>query len=249
MSTIRRDFGLVSLNSILYAMGGWNNGGVLNSVETYDTQTNRWKSVSSMNILRDYFDAAVISNTIYVCGGYNDNYFKSCEYYSQNIDKWYLTTPMSIERQSLGLVSLGEGFLYAIGGVNRNGYLNSMEMFDTKTKQWIPKASMIYKRGHYGSASFMDKIYVCGGYGNSDGKSCESYDPQTNQWTPIASMKNQRSHFKLIAFDDNLYALGGYADADGTRFNSVELYDHYTNQWYYTTSLPHIVTNYAITVL
>ncbi|XP_054160939.1 kelch-like protein 17 [Oppia nitens] len=245
MSTTRSDFGLVSLDSKLYAMGGYNSKARDNSVETYDTQTNTWKSVSSMNILRNEFDSAVISNTIYVCGGGNDKYFKSCEYYSLNINKWHLTTPMNVERCGLGLVS-HEGFLYAIGGRNGNGYLNSMEMFDTKTKRWIPKGNMEYQRVFFGSVSFTGKIYVCGGYSNTDEKTCETYDPKTNQWTPIASMKTIRSSFKLIAFDENLYALGGYSYTDNVYIDSVEVYDRYSNEWYYTTLLPKKMKSFRI---
>ncbi|XP_054160938.1 uncharacterized protein LOC128958993 [Oppia nitens] len=250
MSIIREDFGLVSMDSKLYAIGGYDSKSRVNSLEVYDTQTNTWKLVSSMNLLRNELDSAIVNNTIYVCGGLGDyKIFKSCEYYSPNIDKWQSTTAMNVERYGLGLVSIGDRFLYAIGGRNGNGYLNSMEMFDTKSKQWIPKENMIYQRQDFGSVSFMGKIYVCGGWGTSDGKSCETYDPQTNQWKPIASMKTQRANFKLIAIDENLYALGGYSSTDQVYTDSVEIYDHNSNQWSYTTLLPHKMRSFGILLL
>ncbi|XP_054161302.1 kelch-like protein diablo [Oppia nitens] len=92
---------------------------------------------------------------------------------------------MSQERHGLSLVA-HNGFIYAIGGIIKdNSILNTMERYDTKTQQWQPMANMTNNRCYFGSASFMGKIYVCGGYGNSNYKSCETYDPNTNQWTPI----------------------------------------------------------------
>ncbi|XP_054161299.1 kelch-like protein 5 [Oppia nitens] len=208
MSTPRVEFSLISMDSKLYAIGGCNGKNNLNSVETYDTQTNQWKSIASMSIIRSGHDATVLENTIYVCCGYNDNTIKSCEYYSQNNKEWSFVTPMSHKRNGLALVA-HNGFIYAIGGNNGKEYLNTMERYDTKTQQWQPMANMTNTRGYFGSASFMGKIYVCGGEGNSDGKSCETYDPKTNQWTQIASMLLERAGFKLIAFNNKLYALGG----------------------------------------
>ncbi|XP_054160419.1 kelch-like protein 18 [Oppia nitens] len=158
MTTKREDFGLVSNDSKLYAIGGYN-GQITNSVEAYDIKTNTWKLVSSMNLLRYKFDAVLANNHIYVCGGYNGEILKSCEYYSDISNKWYFTKPMTIERDSLALVS-HDGLIYAMGGYNENGYLNSMEMFDTTTVHWTFKANMTSTRGNFGSASFMGKIYI-----------------------------------------------------------------------------------------
>ncbi|XP_054167784.1 kelch-like protein 18 [Oppia nitens] len=72
MSTKREDYGLVAYsNSRLYAMGGWTGAGELNSVELYDTLANQWQPVKPMITARREFDAAVIDNSIYVCGGYD----------------------------------------------------------------------------------------------------------------------------------------------------------------------------------
>ncbi|XP_054161294.1 kelch-like protein diablo [Oppia nitens] len=250
MSTPRDDFSLVSIDSKLYAIGGSNNGKHFNSVETYDQQTNQWKSIASMNIIRHYHDAAVLDNTIYVCGGDNGSTdLKSCEYYYKAIDEWHFATAMSTIRRGLALVA-HDGYLYAIWGKNGlfGEYVNTMERYDTVSQQWQPMGNMKYTRGYFGSASFLDKIYVCGGSGNSDWKSCETYDPLTNQWTPIASMQLDRNDFKLIAFDHKLYALGGQT-TDGQLTDTVEIYDYKSNQWSYTTSLPKKLQMFGASVI
>ncbi|XP_054158201.1 kelch-like protein 17 [Oppia nitens] len=236
MSTKRQVFSLISIDSKLYAIGGWD-GNYLNSVETYDTQTNQWKPIASMNQLRGYNDATVIDNTIYICGGRNNNISKSCEYYLPNTDEWSFTTPMIEERYGLALVS-HDGLMYAIGGKSGNEIVDTMERLDTTTQQWQPMKHMRYPRYLFGSASFMGKIYVCGGVGYNDWKSCETYDPKTNKWTVIAPMLSTRYQFKLIAFNDKLYALGGYTNVIDGVIDTVETYDYKLNQWSYTTSLP-----------
>ncbi|XP_054160934.1 kelch-like protein 17 [Oppia nitens] len=241
MSTPRVDFSFVSLDSKLYAIGGLNDYGALNSVETYNKTTNTWKPVSSMNLPRFVFSAAIVNNSIYVCGGYNGtNNLKSCEYYSSNQDKWFNTTSMTIERQGLSMV-LHDGFIYAIGGyiinntdTTNNNYTNLVEKFDTKSKQWSPNtANMQLSRQNPGSVSFRGKLYVCGGEGtNGDEKSCETYDPKTNKWSTIASMNDKRSNFNLLVNDNNLYALGSSV----LRFiDTAELYDYIEDKWVYTT--------------
>ncbi|XP_054161306.1 kelch-like protein 5, partial [Oppia nitens] len=244
--TTKRDlFSLISYDSKLYAIGGYN-GKTLNSIETYDTLTNKWQSIAPMNIIRHQHDATVIQNTIYVCGGLNGNVFKTCEYYSLTTNEWHFAQPMATERRCLELVA-NDGFIYAIGGHNGKEYLNTMERYDIKTQQWQPMGYMRYARGYFGSALFMGKLYVCGGLGNTDQKSCESYDPKANQWTPIASMLLDRHYFKLIAFNEKLYALGGQGK-DGKPTETVEVYDYKSNQWYYTTSLPKKIYAFGATV-
>ncbi|XP_054167782.1 kelch-like protein 5 [Oppia nitens] len=246
MSTVRANYGLVSYENQLYAIGGLIDTKTLNTVEKYNQQTNQWQSVASLKITSGFTGTAVLNDTIYVCGGFNDidNYLNVCEYYSANImDKWFTTTThMLTNRSALELVahssssSTGDGgYLYAIGGANDTGAQNIMERYDPVAKQWQPMANMQSSRYYFGSASFLGKIYVCGGLGSSDaGKTCESYEPKTNQWTPIASMNHQRYQFKLIVFNDILYAMGGGYPATDT----IEIYDQVVNEWYNLMHLP-----------
>ncbi|XP_054167691.1 kelch-like protein diablo [Oppia nitens] len=241
MSTYRANFGLVSLNNKLYAISGTTNWWKRDTVEVYDPITDSWHQLSNVIFTRGSFGTAVLNNAIYVCGGKNGEEYFVCESYIPEANKWTASTPLTVRRSGLGLVALGN-HLYAIGG---NG-LNSMERFDSQSKQWTPMAANMSAktRSWFGSAVFMDKIYVCGGHDGSDSKSCESYDPITNKWTSIASMLSKRIDFQLVALDNFLYALGGFMDHENT--NTVEVYDYKLNQWQYTQSLPHNCSAFAV---
>lgn len=74
----RAKFTLNILKNRLIAIGGWNSTGTLRSVEAYDSFTNKWAPLASMNLARDSHSVAVYENKIYVVGG-NDS--GSLEYY------------------------------------------------------------------------------------------------------------------------------------------------------------------------
>lgn len=74
------------------------------------------------------------------------------------------------------------GCLYAIGGLDGNTRLNTVERFDPKTGVWQRVASMNYRRSALGAAVLNGRIYVCGGYdGVSSLRTCEVYNPEQNQ--------------------------------------------------------------------
>ncbi|XP_054153782.1 kelch-like protein 17 [Oppia nitens] len=248
LSNERSSLALIEYDNRLWAIGGKNLSGSLDTVETYNIVTRLWSKQSPLNIARYSFGTAVIDNILYVCDGnnyqpnQNDPILSSCEYYSMETGEWHLGWTMTMARTDFALVAHND-YLYAIGcyfGNFDKGYIQSMERYNTRTKQWQPMANMPTKRNAFGAWSFMDKIYVCGGYDENNSNSyrasssamssCETYDSRANNWTTIASMNTKRYDFQLVAIDNVLYALGGQS-TNGT----VEQYDYTTNLWSYTT--------------
>ncbi|XP_054153106.1 uncharacterized protein LOC128951849 [Oppia nitens] len=230
---------LLEFNNMLYAIGGRDQNST-NWVENYDTITKVWRIASSLNMRRDGLGAAVINNTIYVCGGLcydSDQKYRSinsCEYYTPEANEWMFSNPMSVARDFLELVA-HDNCLYAIGGSNNNNFVQSVEKYDPIRKTWTVMANMSTVRSSFGAVSFMDKIYVCGGRvddGDQSLNTCEAYDSQENKWSPIASMQVSRAELQLVAYNDKLYAVGG------TNINSMEIYDYKSNSWSYTIPLP-----------
>ncbi len=66
---------------------------------------------------------------------------------------------MKKKRRYLCSVALGTK-LYAIGGYDGSGRLNSVECYDVITQEWTPSASMVHRRGLAGSAVLNGKIVI-----------------------------------------------------------------------------------------
>lgn len=76
------------LDDWLYAIGGSHYKSSLKSVERYDSVTNEWTSVQSMQFPRSNFDTSVYDNKICSIGGYGGiSEIKHCELYDPSKDK------------------------------------------------------------------------------------------------------------------------------------------------------------------
>ncbi|XP_054167727.1 kelch-like protein 4 [Oppia nitens] len=224
-----------------------------NFVETYDTRDNLWTQISSLNIRRDGLGATVLNDTLYVCGGYisdEQTGTNSCEYFKQESNEWKFLPSMTRKHHYHQLVA-HSGYLYSIGGnVNNddNRASNFVEKYDLANKSWTPVASMINERSSFGSVSFMDKLYVCGGQDASDDtgnalNSCEIYDSISDKWIQMAPMQETRVYMELLKYNDKLYAIGG------ENLNTFEVYDYKSNSWSHTTLLPTKMWDFGAAVI
>lgn len=138
----RESFQLLPLNGRLFAVGGYNSDGFLNSVECYDPFKNKWKLKAAMKRRRNCCTAIVHGHRLYVYGGYNDiAIYKSIECYNALTDKWSLvriksgemhlykklliiTSGFQIETNATSLYGMSgasyDGFFIIAGGVNVN---------------------------------------------------------------------------------------------------------------------------------
>ena len=69
--TPRDDFGLVAVGGKLWAVGGMTGarGNVLDLVESFDSELDRWSAEASMPTARSSAGVAVVGDTIFVVGG------------------------------------------------------------------------------------------------------------------------------------------------------------------------------------
>src|SRR6266851_1474606 len=58
------------------------------------------------------------------------------------LHRWTTKASMPTERGLLGVAAIN-GILYAVGGLNRNGILATVEAYDPVTNTWTAKASML----------------------------------------------------------------------------------------------------------
>jgi len=133
MPTARYGLSVVSENGarglhvVIFAIGGKNASGVLNTVEAYDPKTNRWKTVAPMPTAR-YFAGAAQSNIpntpgFIVAGGIDakGNVLNTVEEYDAVHNTWTTLPPLHIARYQIAAVQDMNGDVLAIGGIDASG--------------------------------------------------------------------------------------------------------------------------------
>ncbi|XP_013384732.1 kelch-like protein 8 isoform X1 [Lingula anatina] len=230
MTTKRRHVGVVSVDGLLYSIGGHDGNEHLNSCEVFDPVTNKWKAIASMATYRRGIAVASLNGPIYVVGGLDDSTcFNQVERYDIQSDSWSFVAPMNTPRGGVGVGAL-KNMLYAVGGNDGTTSLDTCERYDPHVNRWTFVASMKKRRAGAGVAVLDGYLFVVGGFDdNSPQDSVERYDPVTNTWEVLTVMSRPRGGVGVAALGGKIYAVGGH---DGTNYlNSVEAFDPISNSW------------------
>jgi len=221
MNTARRDFGLISVDNFLYAIGGYDGSKYLSSIEVFNPETNQWSFKTSMNTPRSKFGIVTVNGRIYVIGGYNGSELNSIEEYNPTTDTWINRAALPTARYGLSATSLN-GIIYAIGGMN-NLPLNTVEVYDPISDVWSSTTSMLMARTSLGVATIQGKIYAIGGYDGSNYLSIvEEFDPIVKAWSQKSPLLNARAQYGIAVEGNGVYLIGG--SNDGGLVNSIERY-------------------------
>jgi hypothetical protein len=119
----------------IYAIGGTDSSGhPVATVEAYDPVANTWSTVAALNTARSHC-AAVLGpqDVIYVAGGIDSkgHYLNSMEgYFLASPGVWEVFPSMNVARADFGFCEAADTFLYAEGGKNSAGTLNSIEGYN-----------------------------------------------------------------------------------------------------------------------
>lgn len=150
---------------------------------------------------------------------------------NQKTESWELgVANMSVSRNGHGAITKDKK-IYIIGGASDNGtYLNTVEVYDIKTKTWETKASMPVAKAGFATEIVGDNIYCIGGYDGANRlASTHVYNISSDTWTTKESMPTPRAFLSSAAIGNTIYCIGG-SDAAGGK-NTVEAYDIATNTW------------------
>jgi N-acetylneuraminic acid mutarotase len=224
----------------IYAIGGEDASGRLNTVEVYDPSTDKWSTVASMPTARNHLAATMgPNNLIYAIGGVGGG--NNVEAYNSKTNKWTTVAPMPTARHGLAAVTGPDGRIYAIGGSGPSGVVNTVEAYDTKSNTWATVATMPTARTYLAAATGPDgRIYAIGGFVEKDSKrlnTVEAYDTKKKTWTAVASMTTARNALAAVAgADGRIYAIGGHTV--GEKSNIVEAYNPSTDKWTPVANMP-----------
>nr|XP_014284323.1 kelch-like protein diablo isoform X2 [Halyomorpha halys] len=200
----RSELGLGVVDGEIYAIGGWDGSGRLDSCERYDPTTNTWTMVSPMKTALTSPAVATQGCNLFVTGGAvleDGDGIHLVQKYSPLTDSWTEMPPMRIPRSGAAACSLGD-YIYVVGGWHASTEnTNRCERFNTQTNTWELRASMLEKRYRPGIAVIGGMIYVLGGEEGWDKyhQSIEAYDPVEDKWVFAGELPTPRSSLSCLA--------------------------------------------------
>ncbi len=249
MPTARAGICAAVLDGKVYVMGGRSSSGqVLDLVERYDPQNDRWESSPRLRDGRENAAAVVYDGTIFVLGGrdHEGEVIKKVEFFNHNRNEWEGFDDMLEKREGLGAVVVN-GLLYAVGGGDEHEVLlDGVEFFDPSQRKWIkandwqlilPAASLV-------AVAVRDSAFTIGGFGGVLGPLNIVQRYYAGLETAVrASLLIGRGGSAVVARGDSIFVLGG-SGLLGT-LNSVEVFIPKFNRWESFSSLQTARENFA----
>ncbi len=212
---------VIVANNYLYVVGGCvsqcaHGESASSVVYKYDPRFSAWKMVKSMHDKRSYFYACSIIQSENKC-------------------------KINNKRK----INLNNEYIYAIGGRNKEGSLNSVEKYDLTTDTWHKVGTLPSALYAHAGCESNSIIYVTGGYGGSTPHNqftsdLYSYHSQTDEWFQLRPMNSARGWHCMCKVQDKLYVFGGCILLANNAANqpqiahpvlTTEYYSIETNQW------------------
>ncbi|QUI20895.1 hypothetical protein HZI73_00590 [Vallitalea pronyensis] len=128
--------------------------------------------------------------------------------------------------------------IFIIGGYGQ-GYVDTIETFDHEANHWDIITSLPTTRLQPAVVAHENKIYVIGGYNQTDQElgTIDVYDLTHDTWSNITPMPTKRSGAASIVQHNKIYVLGGY-NQEAKSLDTVEVYDIATQSWTTIEAMP-----------
>ena len=144
----------------------------------------------------------------------------------------------------------GEVYLLFSRPVNDGWKISSFMKFSPISRIWETLTLDNFcdrKITGYCVCTFMDSIFIMGGFFNGDQyngtKYCCEFNVKTKKWRRIANMNQIRINADSVVFEGRVVVSGGTAELEGfgpsKGTNTIEAYDHVTGTWSYMPSMVH----------
>lgn len=247
MNIARTAVGAVSVNGLLFAVGGecaladtQEDTLYLRCVECYDPVLRQWIPKPEMKIARSFVSLAAVNGILYAIGGED----RSCSYnvtekFDLLTETWSFAPNMKRKRAGAGSC-VCDSKIYIAGGYDKTLHMDraSVECYDPTTEEWTFVSEMEKARSGLSLVSVEHFIYAFGGrFKHTDQyfDLVERFNTMTNQWTTISSMNTPRAWPGVAVFDGRVYVIGGF---DGSsRLRSVEVYDFDSDRWTFISNM------------
>ena len=163
--TARTGHGVAVIDGILYAVGGSNNGRL---VEAYDISRNTWTTRASLLKSRNGLVLAAVNGLLYAFGGtdYTASPIAqntSVEVYDPAKNQWTLSSTSIPDTRTGMAVAVMNGVIYLIGGY-KDQPLTSVLAYEPVSNTWSNSPSLNTGRVTAGAAAVDNVLYAFAGY-------------------------------------------------------------------------------------
>jgi len=207
-------------NGRLYSFGGYNQNGILDTIQAYTIATNAWEALDvTLSVPRYHLVAATIGNRIYVIGGYfmgasnvneDFNTLNNSVTFRANMPSW-------LYWQAIATLN---GRVHVIGGYGQGGPSAANYEYtppDNSSPQgsWAIRSPIENSLGQIqprmGAAAFVRNglIHVTGGWNGDTFTDTWIYDRPTDGWVLGAAMNQPRNFHAAAAIGGLGYVYGG----------------------------------------
>ena len=156
---------------------------------------------------------------------------------------WEKKKNMSVARGVMPAVMLNDS-IYVIGG-SLDAYRSTsvVEVYDTATDSWTPKANLPQKLCGETAGSVNNKIYVIGGSSSILGSgyvvdSVYEYNPVSNSWARKSNIPTPLAYAVAAVMVGKIYVIGGCPFGFNSAYKSVYEYNPATDTWTRKSDMP-----------
>lgn len=113
----------------------------MNTVETYDANSNKWTLIAPMQNRRSGLSCIAYHNYLYVLGGFNGQIrMNSGEKFDPVTNRWFPVTGMYIPRSNFAIEVLDD-MIFVAGGYNGQTTIARVEYYNDNTDKWLVEKS------------------------------------------------------------------------------------------------------------
>lgn len=156
---------LLSVNSNINFLGGFNGSRCLDSVEWYNVAQNTWHDAVEMTTRRSGLSCIAHNGYIYAIGGFNGA-TRLCtgEKYDPYTENWSPIREMGTPRSNFG-IEIIDDMIFVIGGFDGVTTIDATECYNVDKNRWLEATSMNHFRSAHtasvlaGLPNVMDYVY------------------------------------------------------------------------------------------
>jgi len=249
------DPGVASIRGSLHVVGGLSSAGPTDLHLQWHPQEATWQSLPALPVPRADATTFVLSDTLYVFGGYNVWYGGAISYthsYQTASKQWVEETAM-LTPTSGATGAVLNGHLYVFGGFDNISETSVVQSYDPINRTWMLHEPMPFARSEAASALLNGQLYIIGGNIFSptmgthvltgtkaiDSTLVSVYDPQQQEWQTVASLPEPRVDATAIVRNGKIYLMGGTDRwLSGSVQRDLFIYDPLLDEWHVGPQLP-----------